>query len=225
LDHPKAELLGPRQEAFLESWVNAQGDVRADFMVVLSQTIFSKATTHTGSGLKPSGIDLDANGWPQNKRNRALRILRSANTVMVCGDQHSGILAHLGVDEWEDGPVAFMVPGIANGFPRAWWPEKPGEQHQPGEPEWTGRYFDAMGNRMTVLAAANPEKGSNEIPKGSIDPETLGHLKGSGHGILKFNRKTGEVTFEAWRLQFDAKNPMPGDQFEGFPKTLKLKGR
>jgi len=223
-DHPDAKLLGSRQEAFLQAWVKAKDDT-ADFKVVLSQTIFCRATTHAGARLRPGGFDLDANAWPQNKRNRALKILSPADVVMVCGDQHSGILLHHGVDHWEDGPIAFMVPGIANGFPRAWWPDKPGENHKAGDPGWTGRYFDAMGNRMTVLAAANPEKGSNEIAKGSINPEKLGHLKGSGHGILKFHRKTGEATFETWRLQFDAANPKPVDQFEGFPKILKLKGK
>jgi hypothetical protein len=95
--------------------------------------------------------------------------------------------------------------------------------HQAGEPEWTGRYLDDLGNRMTVLAVGNPEKGSNLIPKGVQDPESIGHQKGSGHGILKFNRNSGEVTFEMWRLQFDANDPKPEDQFEGFPKLIRLK--
>jgi hypothetical protein len=152
----------------------------------------------------------------------ALEIL-GRDVVMVHGDQHLGALVRHGVAEWEDGPIGFMVPGNANGFPRAWWPEKPGDNRQPGDPDWTGRYLDDLGNRMTVLAVANPEKGSNLIPKGSQDPESIGHQKGSGHGLLKFNRKNGKVTFETWRLQFDATNPKEGDQFEGFPKTLKLK--
>ena len=50
----------------------------------------------------------------------------------------------------------------------------------------------------------------------------IGHRKGSGHGVIKFNRMSGEVTFEMWRLLFDASDPHPEDQFTGFPKTLKF---
>jgi len=115
-----------------------------------------------------------------------------------------------------------MVPGTANGFPRAWWPDVAGENLDSGEPDWTGRYFDDLGNRMTVLAAGNPEVGSNEIPNSEIHPEKLGHLKGSGHGIIDFNRPTRKATFEMWRLDFDAARPKPEDQFTGFPKTVEL---
>jgi len=33
---------------------------------------------------------------------------------------------------------------------------------------------------MTVLAMANPEKGSNELPRATTNPEELAHRKGSG---------------------------------------------
>jgi len=219
IDAPAPELLGVRQETFLRRWMEGAGD--ADFRVVLSQTIFCKVTTHSGRQLKPSLNGFDSNGWPQDKRNRALRIL-GPDVVMVHGDQHLGALVAQGIDDWEDGPIGFMVPGTANGFPRAWWPDVPGANRAVGEPEWTGRYLDSLGNRMTVLAAGNPEKGSNEIAKGTIDPRELGHLKGSGHGVLKFHRSRREVTFELWRLKFDAGAPRSADQFEGFPKTLRL---
>jgi hypothetical protein len=219
LDVPGAQLLGERQEAFLKKWA-ADGEGKAK--VVLSQTIFCKVTTHAGAGLKPHAIDLDSNAWPQTARNRALELLRPASPVMIHGDQHLGALVHHGIANWEDGPVAFMVPGTANGFPRAWWPDKPGENHQPGAPEWTGRYLDGLGNRITVLAAGNPQKGSNELAGKTTDPERLGHLKGSGHGIVKFDREKRAVTFEMWRYVFDAAKPKPGDQFEGFPRTLPL---
>ena len=54
-----------------------------------------------------------------------------------------------------------MVPGTSNGFLWAWWPEQPGEGHQPGTPTWTGRYRDGLGSRITILGAANPEPASN----------------------------------------------------------------
>lgn len=220
MDPSDAELLGSRQETFLQNWMDTENE--ADFRVALSQTILCKVTTHAGRDLRSGGSGFDSGGWPKNKRDRALGILGQSKVVMVHGDQHLGALVHHGVDDWEDGPIGFMVPGVANGFPRAWWPEEVGENRNPNEPNWTGRYLDDLGNRITVLAAGNPEVGSNEIPKNEIHPEKLGHLKGSGHGIIDFNRSTKEATFELWRLDFDARNPKPDDQFIGFPKTVKL---
>jgi hypothetical protein len=34
----------------------------------------------------------------------------------------------------------------------------------------------------------------------------------------------GEVVFEMWRYLHDAADPKPGDQFDGFPKTIELGG-
>lgn len=217
LDVPGTELLGPRQEAFLKRWANEPGP---DMKVVLSQTIFCKATTHAGQELKRSIRDADCGGWPQSARDRALELIRPANAVMIHGDQHCGVLLRHGTRDWEDGPLAFMVPGTANGFPRAWWPEGPGENHVLGEPEWTGRYLDGLGNRMTIYAAANPEKGSNELGIRDTHPERLAHLKGSGYGIARLHKARKAVTFEMWRYDANAAAPGPGDQFEGFPRTM-----
>lgn len=215
------QLLGPRQEAFLEHWVSVPA---RGFKVALSQTIFCDVATHAGQQLKSNsgGGGSDSNGWPKTKRDKALSILQGHDVVMVHGDQHLGALVHQGVDSWEDSAVAFMVPGSANGFPRAWWPQHPGENHIVGDPPWTGRYIDSLGNRMTVLAAANPDKASNLLSRNEVDPESIAHRKGSGHGVLRFDPRSGEVTFEMWRLQFDAANPQPSDQFAGFPKTLEI---
>jgi hypothetical protein len=202
LDAPGAEMLGRRQEEFLRRWSRSGGGA---LKAVLSQTILCKVTTHTGPELRPSRIDLDCGGWPQSARKRALEACREARPVMIHGDQHLGALVHHGVEDWEDGPVAFMVPGTANGFPRAWWPE--------GDP--LGRHIDGLGNRMTVLGIANPDKGSNLIPRDSIDPEELAHRKGSGYGIVMFDTRAGTVSFEMWRYR--------GGQFPGFPQTIRLK--
>jgi hypothetical protein len=153
-----------------------------------------------------------------------LTILRAARgVIMLHGDQHIGSLLRHGIDNWEDGPLSFMVPGTSNGFPRAWWPENPGENHQPGSPEWTGRYRDSLGNRMTILGAANPDKDSNtrEGQQG-LDAEEVAHRKGSGHGIVILDRAARTATFEMWRHAFDAAQPKPEDQFLGFPVTLPL---
>ncbi len=213
-----ADLLGARQERFLRGWA---ADWRnADLKVALSQTIFCKVTTHAGQDLKPGGFDTDCGGWPPAGRRRALEEIRRGFAFSIHGDQHSGALVHHGLDDWEDANVAFLVMGTANGFPRAWWPDAPGEGFVAGRAPWTGRYRDIYGNRMTVLAAGNPEKGSNTF-KG-YDPQEIAHLKGSGHGIVRLDKANGTATFELWRHDFDAAAPKPGDQFPDFPQTHRL---
>jgi len=202
LDAEGAELLGKRQEEFLRRWSRSKD---APLKAVLSQTILCKVTTHSGPELRPSRIDLDCGGWPQSGRRRALQACREAQPVMMHGDQHVGALVRHGIDDWEDGPLAFMVPGTANGFPRAWWPD--GSE--------TGRHLDGFGHRMTVMGVANPDKGSNTIPRASIHPEELAHRKGSGFGIVTFDAKARVVTFAMWRYK--------DGQFPGFPQTVRLK--
>ena len=207
LDVEGAELLGPRQETFLRDW--STRTAAAPLRLVFSQTIFCRGSTHTGRELKPSSHDLDSNGWPQSGRRRALEPLRGNNTVMLAGDQHLGMLARQGIDQHGDGPWSFMVQGTANGFPRAWWPENGAS---------TGDTTDAFGNKFTVLAVANPEKGSHTLKPTRIDdPEETAHRKGSGHGLLHIDPTRRKLRFENWRYLYDAAHPQPEDQFEGFP--------
>ena len=213
VDVEGAELLGQRQEAFLRQWVEDSSN--ADFRIVCSQTILCKVTTHSGAELRPSAIDLDCGGWPQQARRRALAILQAApDVVMLHGDQHLGALVRHGLADWEDAALAFMVPGTSNGFPRAWWPEAN---------ELTGRFMDGLGNRMTVLGIANPEKGSNtKEGQAGLNAEEVAHIKGSGHGVVVLDREARTATFEMWRHAFDAVQPKDGDQFEGFPVKVEL---
>lgn len=222
VDAANAELLGPRQESFLRQWAESSAD--ADFRLVCSQTIFCKATTHAGGRLIRRVADLDCGGWPQSGRNRALSLLRPArDAIMLAGDQHVGVVAIHGIDHWEDGPLAFMVPGTSNGFPRAWWPEQPGEGRQPGAPAWTGRYRDGLGNLMTVLGAANPEPGSNtKAGQAGLNAEEVAHIKGSGHGIVTLDRKARTAKFAIYRHDFDAADERSQDQFPGFPIVVEL---
>ena len=222
VDTKGAELLGPRQEAFLKNW--CRDSVDADFRLVCSQTIFCKATTHAGGRLRRQLVDLDCGGWPQAARNRALTILQAAsNVIMLHGDQHIGSLVRHGVDTWEQGPIGFMVPGTSNGFPRAWWPDEPGQDRDPSAPAWTGRYRDGLGNRITVLGATNPEKNSNTAEgQEGLNAEEIAHRKGSGHGIVILDRKAMTARFEIWRHAFDASQPRAEDQFSGFPIVVPL---
>lgn len=213
LDVSGAALLGERQEKFLKQWSEDTADEPVRF--ILSQTIFCKGHTHSGPKLNKNRYDFDSNGWPQSGRRRALQPFQDRRTVMLHGDQHLGLLVRQGLDEFDDGPLAFMVPGTSNGWPRAWWPETG---------DVTGPFTDSFGNRFTVLAAANPEQGANQLqPRNNDPPAETAHRKGSGHGIVQVAADKGSVTFEMWRYLFDASSPRPQDQFSGFPVTVEMK--
>ena len=212
VDPPGTRLLGERQERFLGEWAAATMD--EPLRLVFSQTIFCKGHSHSGPTLNKNHFDWDSNGWPRSGRQRALQPLKGNRTLMLHGDQHLGLLVRHGIDDWNDGPWAFMVPGTANGWPRAWWPE---------DGRIAGDFTDPFGNKFSVLAAANPEKGSNTLkPQATDPPETVAQLKGSGHGMVIIAPDRKSSVLEMWRYQFDAKNPKPGDQFEGFPQTIRF---
>ena len=218
IDVPQAKLLGDRQLKFLDHW--AADWTKADFKVVLSQTIFCNLANYHGGGRSYLIADLDSNGWPQTGRNKALKAMRKGFAFHCAGDQHLASIVHHGVDTWNDAGYSFCVPSIPAGYPRSWLPDKEGRpvQNRPaaGLPN-TGEYREGLGNHVTVHAIANPALKNR---KGG--PEMLGHDKASGHGIVRFNKRTREITMECWRLLVDVRNPQPSDQFPGWPKTIKL---
>lgn len=215
VDPAGAQLLGERQEAFLSAW--SQQTVDDPLRLILSQTIFSKGHTHTGPNLNQNHYDWDSNGWPRSGRQRALAPFKDSKTVMLHGDQHLGLLVRQGIDSFNDGPWAFMVPGTSNGWPRAWWPNGTDGQV-------TGDFTDPFGNKFTVLAAANPTPGTNQLKTHKEgDPEESAQLKGSGYGLVVVDPKTHAVTFNMYHYDFDAADPKPTDQFPGFPVTVQPK--
>jgi hypothetical protein len=183
----------------------------------LSQTIFCTAATHTGHSLKRSRNYYDSGAWPKAARNRAVRILGDCNALAIHGDQHLGVLLRQGIDDFDDAGYAFMVPGTANGFPRAWWPGVDKGLPEPGQ-DFTGKYRDDAGHPIQVLAVGNPEPGSNSLPK-TTDPMEIGYRKGSGYGMVEFNKKDGSVIISLYRLG------NAGEMFPGFPKTIRTGGK
>lgn len=210
------DLLGDRQEAFLAQWASDwEGQ---ELKCALSQTIFCNAATHTGQQLKRARYYFDSGAWPKAARNRAVRILGDCNALAIHGDQHLGVLLRHGIDDFDDAGYAFMVPGTANGFPRAWWPGvEQGELPQPGQ-VFTGRHHDDAGNPINVLAVGNPEPGSNEL-KQPLSPTEIGYRKGSGYGMVEFNKREHTATISLYRLGDQE------EQFEGFPKTIPIGGQ
>ena len=228
-DVPGAALLGQRQLDFLEDWVQDwSGGIW--MKVLLSQTLFSNLATipegATSGNIIPSlayagpggyvqgdkkAADADSGGWPQSGRNRALRVMRKAFAMHVAGDQHLGSTVKYGIDDFNDASYAFVVPSVANLWPRRWFPPEPGANREPGAPPYTGKHFDGFGNRMTVHAVANPVRSG-------VQPEAL-YDRVPGYGIVRFDKLTRDITVEAWPRWVDP-SASGAAQFFGWPVTF-----
>jgi hypothetical protein len=206
VDLPGLELLGARQMAFLGRWVEDWSG--ADLKCALSQTAFCGAVHLHGTPDNRLLADLDCNGWPQRGRDETLRALRRVRAVHLCGDQHLAVTLKHGIEAHGDGSYAFTSPALVNTVYARWWhpkDEQAGGNPVPNSPlPWTGDYLDGLGNRLTVLAYANP---------GDLKDE---RRRGDGYGLVRFNKRTGRVTFECWPRFSD------GSQYPGWPITVAI---
>lgn len=225
IDTPGLQLLGERQEGFLAAWADMRDGVA--MKAVLSQTGFCGGAHLHGSRNNRLHADLDSNGWPQSGRRRALELIRKAGAVHIGGDQHLATVIRHGIDEFRDGPWAFIVPAIVNTYyGRWWWPEdeKPGANPIAGSPlPWTGDYLDGFGNQITMVAYANPHPARTRIAAREKEDKTgLQPLEGwaDGYGLIRFRKSAGEVVFECWPRFADVTRP-DADQFPGWPVTVK----
>lgn len=204
IDVPEAELLGERQLAFLRKWGQQWRGV--EMKAVLSQTIFAGGAHIHGQNNGRLLADLDSNGWPQSGRARALRELRRCFAVHIAGDQHLATVIHQGINDWEDASYSFCVPSIVNYYGRWWWPLEASQSHDPTSPlPFTGRYYDGFGNKVTMLAYANP---------------TAANENGAGFGIVRFHKPTRKITFECWPRQADVAGDGANGQYPGWPITF-----
>ncbi len=204
VDLPGLQLLGARQLAFLRDWaLDWRG---ATLKCVLSQTAFCGAAHLHGNPDNRLLADLDCNGWPQRGRNEALRAIRRVRATHLCGDQHLAVAVKHGIDEHGDGPYAFTGPALVNTIYGRWWhpkDDRAGANAAPGSPlPWTGDYRDGLGNRITMLAYANPEDLKDE------------RRRADGYGLVRFDKRSDKVTFECWP-RFPT-----GAQFPGWPITV-----
>jgi hypothetical protein len=217
-------LLGSRQEQFLDSWSTDWQE--GDWMkFVFSQSPFVCLQTlpqgtfggqQAGLPVLPVGekapndvpvADGDSNGWPQSGRNRAVRLLKKANAIHVCGDQHLGSVVQYGIEEHGDGTFVFCTPAIANTWPRRWMPkDKP----------ILGNHEDGFGNLMTVFAVSNPHVSGHE-------PAAL-HDRVPGWGLLDCDPATESVTINAWPRWAEPNAPA-SDQYEGWPIFVEQAGK
>lgn len=211
IDLPGLQLLGERQEKFLRDW--GQDWTGAEMKAVLSQTAFCGAVHMHGKEKDRLLADLDCNGWPQTPRDRALEEIRRAWAVHLCGDQHLAVMVKQGIKEFGDGPYAFTSPALVNTIYGRWWhplDEKPGPNPIPGSPlPWTGDFKDGLGNRISMMAYANPPDIQDE------------KQRADGYGLVRFNKKNRQITFECWPRFADVKKD-PKGQFPGWPITVDM---
>jgi len=228
-DAPEAKLLGERQLKFLKNW-STDWSNKTWMKVVLSQTIFANvATLPKGEyhdrivpklrilteGEYPEDdrpvSDMDSNGWPQTGRNNALKEMRKAFALHIAGDQHLGSTIQYGIEDWHDAGFVLCVPAISNVWPRRWFPSEPGANSEPGSPEYTGDFLDGFGNKISVYAVSNPVFTGKE-------PSNL-YDRATGYGIVKFHRKTRDITIESWPRWTDPSQP-DAKPYYGWPVTI-----
>ncbi|MEC9157148.1 MAG: alkaline phosphatase D family protein [Planctomycetota bacterium] len=222
-DPRRSPLLGPEQEAFLEEWIS-DWTPTTWMKVLLSQTPFACVQTlpegaaggvQPGLTVFPVGgyprndvpcADADSNGWPMHARDRTLDLLRPAQPLHLCGDQHLAFVAQYGVDRQRDSGVVFCSPAIANTWPRRWMP-----RNADGAPDPLGEHVDGFGNLVAVDAVANPFK--TNVPPIALNDRC------PGYGLALLDPVSGTITLEAWpRWSAGAERPR---QFAGWPRTYR----
>lgn len=214
LDVHEPQLLGERQERFLEEWgARDPGSPK----ICLTQSLFGCVQT------SPAGrplLDYDSNGYPTLGRERAVALLRRAGALILAGDQHLASLVRHGVDGYTDGPFQFTGPAGASFWQRWFEPAEP-LPNAPGGPN-TGDFKDAFGNRMRVHAVANPKVSFAEYRRhvpGRTQSLLDRDLKSEGYGIVRLLRDQRAFVLECWPWNA---NPAAGDdrQFTGWPFRL-----
>jgi alkaline phosphatase D len=228
-DAKGAELLGERQLGFLKNWA-ADWSGGTWMKTVFSQTLWADlftlpAGTRSDDGVpqlplfKPDeyppddvpAADMDSDGWPPSGRNAALREIRKAFALHICGDQHLPSTIQYGVEAFGDSGYAVCVPAISNLWPRRWFPQKPGARLKPGAPRYTGDYKDAFGNRMSVAAVADPLVTGRQ-------PALL-YDRATGYAIVRFDKKSRDISIECWSRYADP-NSLDGKPYPGWPVII-----
>ena len=229
--HPEAELLGPRQEAFLRRWVRNPAKNHR-FRVAISQSPWLAPQTLPKNihhdkyvpGLpiyKPGEYapddepkpDFDTNGWPKAKRDLALELLKEAGALHVTGDQHLGTTGQYGLEGYNDGPWWIATPATANIWPRRWMPSEEGKNRRTGDPKWLGEFSDAFGNHFNLHAVANPHD-IDRSPARLFD-------RAVGYTVIKFTKSTGHASLANWPYWASPDKEAPDNRpYPGWPIVI-----
>jgi hypothetical protein len=216
IDMPELDLLGERQELFLESWIRDWKD--ADMKVLLSQTPFANAATHHGQQDGYLLGDLDSGGWPRKARDRAIGIIRKAFVFHIAGDQHLPSLIQYGIENFRDAGWSFCTPAIAVGYSRWFRPDElsiPVSNRPQHNLPNTGEYTDAFGNKNYIYAIGNPGDFGGISNRYKFQQE-----KTAGLGFVVFDTETRNITMESWRFLSDVTKPDRESQHPGWPLTI-----
>ena len=212
---------------------------------VVSQTVFNTAATDGLNNEKPwdryqdknfpepgawpqnatsPSHDMDANGWPSVARDRAVHLIRKAFAPHIAGDQHLGSMIRYGLEEHDNGSVAFCVPAACTGWSRLWMPKNPGilddtfignikgDDFIFDPKKYCGKFIDGHGNKLTMLAAANPYKNQD------AGKTPWYYDRQPGYGIITFHHDTHDITMTAWPAW---SGPGDGSPYPGWPLTIK----
>lgn len=211
----KGELLGKRQEAFLKAWQTM--DEGLPKICITASIWGSPQTNEKGKGL----LDFDSNGYPPDGRARAVKLVTEAKALVLAGDQHLGLIARQGLKEFDDGALFFAGPASA-AFWQRWFEGKGKLANQRNNDPNTGDFIDTFGNKMRVLAVANPKLSHQEFSDGNTSWGKFladRQLKTEGYGIVKVNHVKRNHTLECWEWDTD---PLTGKQFDGWPFVTKF---
>lgn len=226
----EAQLLGERQMQFLDHWSHRWNRGTAFKVLVSATPLCCLQTLPAGAKnddvtpdlpIPPEGVyvtgdeptrDMDTNGWPQNRRDDVLKLLRKNFTLHMTGDQHMASVVQYGVEEYGDSGFAFTSPALTSIWPRRWWPPiEPGHRPIPGQPAYTGNFKDGFGNRMTVHAVANPRQ-TGRTP-------ALLYDRASGYSVVDFDKSSAQATMHCWPRYVDPV-AQPDGQYNGWPITI-----
>ena len=215
VDVPTATLLGQRQLTFLRDWTADW--TGQDMKAVLSQAPFAAPANVHGPTRQRLEADLDTNGWPQRGRERALREMRKGFALHINGDQHLATVIHQGVDDWGDAAYSFSMPSVVNHYRRWWKPLEPQRDLPEGALEHAGQYRDGFGNKVTMVAYANPDLSRRGYDKW--------RAQAAGYGLIRFNKRTRQIRMECWPrgcavARTDAVTDQDCEQYPGWPVTI-----
>jgi alkaline phosphatase D len=200
-------ILGDRQQRFLADWASSDpGGPKICF----SQTLWGCLQTDERGRAQ---FDADADAAVAGRRT-ALELVRRAGALLCSGDQHLASLVRHGLDGFGDGPIQFVAPAAGSAWQR--WFEPAGGLPNPGATPDTGDFTDAYGNRMRVLAVANPRitKAAFRAARRGRNAE-LGDRdrKREGYGLVRVDKAGRQFVIECW--PWDG-----GPQFPGWPYRL-----
>jgi alkaline phosphatase D len=205
IDRASLTILGDRQERFLAAWADSDPGTAK---ICFSQTLWGCLQTDERGRAQ---FDADADAASRARRT-ALGLVKRAGALLLSGDQHLASLVRHGLDGADDGPVQFVAPAAGSAWQR-WF--------EPAAPPPTGDFTDAYGNRMRVLAVANPRvtRAAFRAARRGRNAE-LGDraLKREGYGVVRVDKAAGEFVIECWPWDAGA----AGEQFPGWPYRLRF---